>query len=534
MRLERMRRQFVGRAANRRKMASLSAAVDFLMDSRAPPQVLDRSASPASSERDVSFAEALLMTALPLSLLRITSLATFALAAACGGGASGDGATAPEGPVPHLADAGVSDGAPSGNPPVVSAASVRSPAVAADVSVAAASNNAFAVALYQQASQAADGQNFLTSPISANLALTMTYAGAEGATASQMAGVLHVPESGPSIFDAQNALSQALDGRAAAALASDQKIAATTGGPAPSPDDYALEVVNSVWGEKGYPWENAFLGVLAQSYGTGVYVEDFAGAPAAAESAINQWVDVATDGKINPLLAPGVIDSDTRMVLVNAIHVKLPWASPFHSAATAPGAFTRGDGSIVQTSFLNQTFETPIGYADTSAATLVFLPLAGNDLSVVIALPKQDLASLTSSLTADSFAAPATHARVDLSLPKFSFTSASFSLSAALQALGMVQAFDASSADFGGMVATPPDGQNLYIADVLQKATLDVAENGVEAAAATAVIVALDSVAMGGPNETVVVDHPFLVSIVDASGAILFLGQIDDPTDSGS
>jgi serpin B len=400
-----------------------------------------------------------------------------------------------------------------------------------DGAIAVSANNAFAIDLYAQASPSAKGGNFLTSPISATLALTMTYAGAQGTTASEMASVLHVPSSGPSIFDAQNALSQTLEGRAQAALAAARTLATQSGTPAPSPDDFALTVVNSVWGEKGYPWASPFLTILAQSYGTGVYVEDFAGDPSAAESAINQWVSAETAGKISPLLQPGAVDEDTRMVLVNAIHVKLPWASGFEPSATAPGSFTRGDGTTVEAPFMHQTFEAPIGYSETSAGTFVYVPLSGGELSVVFAEPKQDLATLVAALTPGSFAPPAARADVTLAVPKFSFTSSTFSLAEALQALGMTQAFDPASADFKGICSTPPDGRNLYIGDVLQKATLDVAEQGVEAAAATAVVVALDAVA--SPSVAVTIDHPFVVSIVDASGAILFLGQIDDPTATG-
>jgi serpin B len=96
----------------------------------------------------------------------------------------------------------------------------------------------------------------------------------------------------------------------------------------------------------------------------------------------------------------------------------------------------------------------------------------------------------------------------------------------------MTAAFDPTAANFKGLCATTPDGDNIYIADILQKATMAVAENGVEAAAATAVIGA--GSAAPSKQVTISFDQPFLVSIVDSSGAILFLGQIDDPTASGS
>ena len=228
----------------------------------------------------------------------------------------------------------------------------------------------------------------------------------------------------------------------------------------------------------------------------------------------------------------GSIDIYTRMVLVDAIHLKLPWATAFPTTATMPGTFTTASGATVSASFMNQTVE--YGYADDGNAQIASLPLAGGDLRVVVALPHGDLATYESGLTASSMAfQPLGSAMVTLSLPKVAFTSPTFSLSAALKAMGMTQAFDMAAADFTGMCAHPPDG-NLYVSNVLQKAMIAMQETGVEAAAATAVIVSRDkAAALGGPV-TMVVNRPFVVAIVDGTGAILFLGHIQDPTEVGS
>jgi serpin B len=107
-----------------------------------------------------------------------------------------------------------------------------------------------------------------------------------------------------------------------------------------------------------------------------------------------------------------------------------------------------------------------------------------------------------------------------------------FDLSQPLQQLGMTDAFDPSKADFLGMCSDKSACTGLYVGFVLQKATIDVAENGVEAAAATAVGVEMSAT----ENPTIVnltFDRPFMVSLVDSSGAILLLGQVDDPTATG-
>ena len=392
-------------------------------------------------------------------------------------------------------------------------------------------NNAFAFDLYGHvlSAQTAPG-NLLTSPISASLALTMAYAGAQGTTATQMASALHFGGAAGFIFDGQNGLSQALAARAASSLTAAQENVGTTQ-PAPSASDYVLQVVNSVWGEQTYPWAQPFLTTLAKSYGTGVYLEDFINQWDPARLAINAWVSTQTDDKIENLLPSTALNDTTRMVLVNAIHVKLPWQNQFQATATQSATFTRADATTVSTPFMNQTQELP--YVDDGKAQIVALPLGDGEVSVVFALPHGT--SPRTRRGSRRWRSRKHRPTSELSLPKFTFTSPSFSLAQALQQMGMVQAFDPTAAQFQGMCPNPPDGKSLYVGDVLQKAMMAVQETGVEAAAATAVIMAGGGVA--GPAPTIVpvtFDRPFVTAIVDGpTGAILFLGHIEDPTDAG-
>jgi serpin B len=118
---------------------------------------------------------------------------------------------------------------------------------------------------------------------------------------------------------------------------------------------------------------------------------------------------------------------------------------------------------------------------------------------------------------------------VALSLPSFRAES-SFTLREALKALGMVQAFDcaAGTSDFSGIVG-PPDV--LCISKVIHKAFVAVDEDGTEAAAATAVVMADAGVSAPPPPAKVMrVDRPFLFLIRDIpTGSLLFLGRIVSP-----
>jgi serpin B len=452
-----------------------------------------------------------------------TSSSLLVLLAACGGSGSSN---PPGGPTVTVDGQTVSIARASDDR--VSYSSVSS----SDLSGAVDANNAFAVDLYAQLRAKSASENLLTSPLSASLALTMTYAGAIGPTATQMATALHYGASG-SIFEGQNALSQALASRGTSALSADAKIAKENGEAAPSPSDYQLQVVNSVWGEKTYTWNAPFLKILAQDYGTGVYLEDFVNEFDPARLLINSWVSDETADKINDLLPEGSLDKSTRMVLVNAVHLKLPWANPFDKGLTVPASFTTAATTKVSTPFMNQT--GTLAYVDDGTAQIVGLPLSNDQLAVVIALPHGDLATYEAGLSAGSagIAMPTGTALVALSVPKVTFTSPTFSLATALQAMGMTQAFDPLTADFKGLCSQPPDGDNLYISNVLQKAMIAMQETGVEAAAATAVLVAgAGAEPIPPPTPTpMIVNRPYVLSIVDVpTGAVLFLGHIVDPT----
>lgn len=396
-------------------------------------------------------------------------------------------------------------------------------------------DNAFAFDLFGKVRADLGAKNAVVSPTSISLALSMTLAGANGTTADEMAKVLHLDKLGPAAHAANNAFDLALEKRADDALAYAKDMAKRSGGSEPLASDYRLKVVNSVWGDRSYTWEKPFLDTLAKSYGAGVYLADFVHQFEAERGRINAWVSEQTQNKINDLLTPGSLDDTTRMVLVNAIHLKLPWETPFEKSFTKPGEFTRGDGSKATADFLTST--STLSYFEDDQAQLAAIPLSGRKLSLVVARPKGSLDSLESKLDVAYWSnarSKMTSENVALGLPKFNFTSASIKLKPVLTALGMKVPFVQPQADFFGMCKTPPRDERLFIADVVHKAMMAVDEHGVEAAAATAVIMSGGTSVPPEPK-ALKLDKPFVVAIVDEpTGALLFLGHIADPTEKGS
>lgn len=376
-----------------------------------------------------------------------------------------------------------------------------------------AGNTAFALDLYAELGAAAGG-NLLFSPFSISQALAMTYAGAVGETAAQMAATLGFDLPAPALGEAFGRLNADLIARGA-------------GGEG----EGALRIANALWGEQTYPFSEAFSAELERSYGAGLQETDFAGAPEAAREEINAWVAEQTEDRIEDIVPEGVITELTRLVLANAIYFYGPWRDTFDSAATEDDTFHLLDGGEVTVPFMFQQETFP--YAAGDGWQAIELPYEQEGFAMTILLPDEgtfeDYEAGLDAETLDAALGQLDWREMDLFFPKFQFDFGA-SVADALKALGMTDAFDGDRADFSGMVDGTPS-EELAIGDVLHKAFIGVDEDGTEAAAATAVIVGPTSAAPPEDPLEVRVDRPFLFAIRDTvTGTLLFLGRVMDPS----
>jgi serpin B len=386
---------------------------------------------------------------------------------------------------------------------------VTSPAVSAqDLTRLTDDNAAFAVELFQ--ALRAKGGNVFYSPHSISIALAMTYAGARTSTEAEMAKVLHYGLGQSALHPAFNALDLALASRGQGAAGKD-------GGK------FRLNVANALWGQRGYGFLPAFLDLLAENYGAGMQLMNFADQAEPSRKAINDWVQAKTEDRIKDLIPAGAIDSETKLVLTNAIYFNAAWARAFEKSATSRGDFTRLDGTKQPAEMMART--SHFRYADAEGWQAVELPYDGGELSMVLMLPSAGLEQAEAALD------PAALQRligglaadeVSLSLPKFKVESG-FMLKETLGQLGMHDAFG-MAADFSGI-----DGRKyLVIGEVFHKAFIEIDEAGTEAAAAT--VVEMPPGEMPDQPRTVRFDRPFLFVIRDnPTGAILFVGRVVEP-----
>jgi serpin B len=372
-----------------------------------------------------------------------------------------------------------------------------------DMDAIVSGNNEFAFDLY--AKLRGQGGNLFFSPKSISTALAMTYAGARGETAEQMAKTLHFRAQGEKLHAAFHTLIEELNG-------------------AGKKRGYQLSIANGLWGQKGFGFLPAFLKLTETHYGAGFHEVDFAGNVEAARRTINAWVEKQTKDKIKELFQAGTLDSDTRLVLANAIYFKGDWERQFKKDRTRKEPFHVPSDKTTDVPMMHD--DGRFKYLDAGTFQALELPYKGKELSMLVLLPKKvdGIGELEKSLMAVKLGEwlPKLRAQeVFVSLPKFKTTS-EFDLTKTLADMGMPQAFS-RQADFSGMNGK----RNLFIGIVVHKAYVDVNEEGTEAAAATGVGVKL---AAAPVRNVFNADHPFMFLIRDnRSGSVLFLGRVLDP-----
>jgi serpin B len=370
-------------------------------------------------------------------------------------------------------------------------------------------NSTFAFNLYQQLTQGNSG-NIFYSPYSISTALAMTYAGANGDTATHMAKALDFTLPQAQLHPAFDDLALQLASRGQGASGTNGK-------------SFALNIANALWCEKTYNFLPDFLNTLGQNYGAGVNLLDFVNSPEPSRVTINNWVSNETNNKINNLIPAGAIAPQTRLVLTNAIYFDAAWQNPFSADKTQNGTFNLLDGSTVSVPMMNN--EASYGYTQGTGYQAVELPYSGGQVAMDIIMPDAgNFTTFESGMTAGSVSAIISNLQtksINLTMPKFNFDS-SFSLNSALSALGTPIAFS-NQADFSGMTGN----KDLTIADVVHKAYVAVDEQGTEAAAATGVV--MSAMAVMNQNN-VTIDQPFIFMIRDIqTGAILFVGRVLNP-----
>jgi serpin B len=433
------------------------------------------------------------------------------------------------------------------------AMSVLDGAGAADTSALTAAYNASGLSLLKQLSGKGGG-NIVLSPLSIGTAMAMALSGARGDTAAEMAkglqqslaagdmeaanaalmSTLHSYDKSaaapkcPSTYRVNNGRCEAAlppEGRCPPYARRDGDSCVLSGSTAPS---VRLLTANALMlPGRGDLVAPDYAALAADKYGADVLRNVSLGD-------VNGWVKRKTEGKIERILDK--LDEASAAVILNAVYFKGKWASTFAKSGTQEQAFNLARGGEAMVPMMRRVGHYAL--AERGSYRAIRLPYEVGAIGMVVLLPNEinGLDAETRALDASEWTAlladlrPGADKLVDLTLPRFK---AHFGadLVAPFHAEGIGRAFDLKLADFSGISGRPPAQVPLAIGAIAHRAVVDVMEDGTEAAAATAIAVVAAAVHQQ-PEMPVPfrVDHPFQFAIVDdATGAMLFLGRVNDP-----
>jgi serpin B len=385
----------------------------------------------------------------------------------------------------------------------------------------AAQNRRFAFDLLRTV-QTSDANAFF-SPHSLSTAVGMVAAGARGPTMTQIADAMRWRLAGDSLHDSFAGLTRRL-------------VPVTDSGGALA---YEWNSANAIWPAIDASILPAFASRLETSYASTVTPTDYRD-PAAAAAKINAWVDRQTRGRITTLVDEDFV-RDQRLILTNAVYFKGVWREPFETQNTREEVFRLATGAPAEVDSANSSprfaarevlvpmmHDTrDVLHVDADGFSAISLPYVCG-VSCVFILPDEGrLSDVAGSLDADVFddaVRTMNRVEVEITLPKLNLRTM-FSPGDALKTLGMRIAFT-EDADFSGISSA----ERLMISGVVHAATIEMDEKGTVASAATGIGVAPTSIALPREKITFRADRPYFLAIRhDETGAILFLGRINDP-----
>ncbi|XP_021929958.1 alaserpin-like isoform X2 [Zootermopsis nevadensis] len=357
-----------------------------------------------------------------------------------------------------------------------------------------------------------NGGNAVVSPVSVSTLLAIIQQGSGGNTLAQLTQVLYLNQE-----------------------QSKETYGQLTRNLKDSSGNATLEFANAAFVEEGYPIKPEFSRVMVQDFQSSVLTAQFS-EPVEAAAEINSWVANHTHDKIQELISPKSLDSSTRLVLVNAIFFKGFWKTLFWKNRTTNDAFFTKPytSKLVPTMHLETKLLT--GDLEDLDARWLQLPFEGDQYYLLIILPNKidGVDSVVNSITGSEFSdlldnldSRGWNRTVVLSLPKFKLET-TLQLIPTLKEIGLTDIFS-PGANLSGI-----SGESLYVSEVVQKAEIEVDEEGATAVAATAVIGAHPTAVIANPPPVVfTVDHPFLAFLVEEHDKIpLFASRVIDPTTS--
>lgn len=281
---------------------------------------------------------------------------------------------------------------------------------------------------------------------------------------------------------------------------------------------------NAVWvnEDKKIELDKDYLQALSDYFDSNLYKESFS---TDTVDDINAFIKRNTNGMIPKMIND--LDSDSAMVLVNALAFEGEWDRAYEDSQIYDWKFNNLDGS---TSDIEIMSSTEFAYLKFDNGTGFIKDYKDSEYSFVGLLPDEDVdfEDFVNEMTGEKFINTVTnpdYTDVYVMIPKFQ-ADYTVKLNDYLKDMGIESAFKGSTADFSAMTE---DQNSLYIDLVLHKTFIDVSEHGTKASAATVIEMKDEACAIVEFEEVkeVNLDRPFMYAIVDGeTGTPVFIGMV--------
>jgi len=286
--------------------------------------------------------------------------------------------------------------------------------------------------------------------------------------------------------------------------------------------------------------KTSYIDTLKEKYEAEVVSDEFKDA-----KKVNKWIEDKTLGIIKDMLEDkDVADSNSVMLLINALAIDMEWMDQFSEKSTDGRNFYKDNGEKISatTLYKGKSRSKNIAYYLDENITVLTMDLkkySGTQLEFMAIMPKENLSAYVENITKEQIdhidknliLASSEMDGVNVSIPKFKFNY-KLSLKADLMKSGVKDAFTKYVADFKKIADTGNPDYDLYVSDALHKADIEFSEEGIKAAAVTVIIMYIPGSAPPKVEYpvNVIINKPFMFMIRDkVTKDIWFTGTVYEP-----
>ena len=302
-----------------------------------------------------------------------------------------------------------------------------------------------------------------------------------------------------------------------------------------------INVANALFIKNGVELNSDFENMVKNDYNSEFLYDEFK-----TPAVINDWANRETYGMIPRVMEE--INPEFLFGLGNAVAIDVKWQDTFKCSGTKLEEFNMIDGNKINVAMMHNTYDRYTAYYKDSNATYVSIPYAsynedgeqvmddGTQLEFIGILPKDDINKFIKTFNFNNIGNIVSKMKkaddtfnIKVSLPKFKYNNSFDNLNKKFKTLGLENAFGVHP-QFDKMAE-----YDMNISNMLHKTFIELSEYGTKAAAVT--VVTFDATSLPEAKPEVVeinFDKPFVYLIKDSdSDEILFYGVVYSPTEYG-